>query len=868
MIRSVVRAWFACLTVVLGTAAGVRAADEAQPSAKAPYVVIVGVADTADKTILPRPSAEVDAKALFDLLSDPKYFDVPADRIELLTSKVDEKRKSKVATRDNILAAIHNATTKTGKDDLIILAYFSRGASSGDRTCLFTAETTFKDRAKNSILGSDLEADLKAAKNQRLMVVMDVHFKGFDAGKEAIIEPTLADVLKGVYGGEDKAESNTLHDRLLMLSTIPSADPINKGESSLFSATLIEALKGKADTEGYEPDGLVTVDELTKYLEKVVADEARTLGKTVKEKEAIPFIVGEEVSHFVITRNPVVTDSVAKRLKSLDELAGTNKVGKEMAAEGRQLLTRMPKLKSLQEIRKQLQSLTDGKTTPTAFTDEVGRIKKGMMLSEEEAESYMKKVMTGQRTVDLLFVKQTVPGELVTAAIRGLYRRLEEPIPADIEEMLKGNKEWKKSKMEEALVAARTKLGRREDLENNKDVDLSITMMLASLNDPYTVYFDKETVKKVESQFRGSFSGVGIQIRRDLVNDALLVASPIKNSPAYKAGIQTGDLIVGIKRDSDPEGKPLTPEMPSEFTTKGMKTEKALDIILGEPGVPITLVIKRGEETKDYVISRGKVRVETVMGVVRDDKDNWKYWLDEKEKIAYIHLTQFTEDSIDELNKALRSLTKAGVKGLVMDVRFNPGGSLNAAGGICSMFVKDGKVVTVRPRLQKEDILKTNNFRDLIGSERFLDVPMAVLINGSSASASEILAACLQDYGRAKIIGDRSYGKGSVQTVRPFRDTGGQFKMTIARYFPPSDRNIDKSNSGGKPEDEWGVKPDTGYELTLTREEQRELADVFRDREIIPRKDGKGEKTEKKDFTDKQLNKALEYIKEQVKDNK
>jgi carboxyl-terminal processing protease len=843
MIRSVVRAWFACLAVGLVSTASARAADEAQPSAKAPYVVIVGVADTADKTILPRPSAEVDAKALFDLLSDPKYFNVPADRI-------------------------HNATTKTGKDDLIILAYFSRGASSGDRTCLFTAETTFKDRAKNSILGSDLEADLKAAKNQRLMVVMDVHFKGFDAGKEAIIEPTLSDVLKGVYGGEDKAESNTLQDRLLMLSTIPSADPVNKGESSLFSATMIEALKGKADTEGYEPDGLVTVDELTKYLEKVVADEARTLGKTAKEKEAIPFIVGEEVSHFVITKNPAITESVAKRLKTLDELTNTNKIGKEMAIEGKQLLSRMPKLKSLQEIRKQLQSLTDGKTTPTAFTDEVNKIKKSMILSEEEGESYMKKVMTGQRTVDALFVKQTVPGELVAAAIRGLFRRLEEPIPADIEEMLKGSKEWKKSKMEEALIAARTKLGRREDLENNKDADLSITMMLASLNDPYTVYFDKETVKKVESQFRGRFSGVGIQIRRDLVNDALLVASPIKNSPAYKAGIQTGDLIVGIKRDSDPEGKPLTSEMPTEFSTKGMKTEKALDIILGKPGIPITLSIKRGDEIKDYTIERGFVSVETVMGVVRDEKDNWKYWLDEKEKIAYIHLTQFTNDSIDELNKALRSLTKAGVKGLVMDVRFNPGGSLEAAGGICSMFVKDGKVVSVRPRLQKEEIYKTNMFRDLIGTERFLDVPMAVLINGNSASASEILAACLQDYGRAKIIGDRSYGKGSVQTVRPFRDTGGQFKMTIARYFPPSDRNIDKSNSGGKPDDEWGVKPDTGYDVTLSREEQRELADVFRDREIIPRKDGKGEKTEKKDFTDKQLNKALEYIKEQVKDKK
>jgi len=865
---SLPRALLALLAFPLLIVQNALHADE-PASTKLPYVVIVGVSETADPTIKPRPSADVDAKAFFDLLSDSAYFKVPADRIELLTNKVDEKRKGKLATRENILAAIHNAITKTGKDDLVILAYYGRGASAGDRTCLFTSESTFKDRAKNSILGSDLETDFKAAKTQKLLVVLDINFKGYDAGKESVVEPTLSDVLKGVYGGEDKAESNTVQDRLLMLSSIPSSDSLDKGTSSLFSSVMMDALRGKADVEGYEPDGVVTADELVKYVEKNVADEARTLGKTTKEKESIPFIVGEEVSHFPITKNPAITAAVTKRLDSIAALEKDGKLTKEAAAEGVQLLSRMPKLKMQQEIRKQYQGLADGTIPLDQFQASVDKYKTALVMTADEAEVYVKKVMTGQRTVDALYVKQTVPGDLIAAAIRGLYRRLDEPLPKDIAELLQGSKDWKKSKMEDALTLARVRLGKREDLDENKDIDLSITMMLASLNDPYTVYFDKATVKKIDSQLRGRFSGVGIQIRRDLVNDALLVASPIKNSPAYKAGIQTGDLIIGIKRTSDPEGKPLTSAMAAEYSTKGMKTEEALDIILGKPGVPITLVIKRGDDIKDYTIDRNFVSVETVMGVTRDSKDEWNYLLDEKQKIGYIHLTQFTGDTIDDLKKTIRNLKKNDMKGLILDLRFNPGGLLDAAGGICSMFVPDGKLVTVRPRLRLEQVYKTGDFRGLVAKDdRLLDVPMAVLINGNSASASEIVSACLKDYGRAVVVGERSYGKGSVQTVAPFRDTGGQLKMTIARYFPPSDKNIDKSNSGGKPEDEWGVLPDAGYEVKLSRDEQREMADLFRDRELIPRKDGKGEKIDKKETKDTQLAKAFEYLTAQLKPTK
>jgi C-terminal peptidase prc len=837
----------------------------AEAKSQGAYVVVVGVADTADPTIQPRPSADADAKALYDLFADKKYSDVAPDRVVLLTSKADEKRKGKVATRENITKAVHEAVAKTGKDDMLVLAFFGRGASSGDHTCLFAADTTFKDRGKTGVIGTDLETELKAAKSQRLLFLMDVAFKGFDAGKETLVEPTLRDILGGAFGGEEKGELPNPHDRVVMLSTIPSSEPLEKDGRGVFASTLIDALKGKADSEGYEADGLVTMDELVKYVEKEVADTARTIGKTQKEKEAVPYIVGEETSHFVVTKNPALTDAVAKRVTALEALEKAGKVTKELAAEGKQLLTRMPKLKAQQELRKKFQGLTDGGLPVDEFVTAATGIKTSMVLPEKDAEKYASKVLAAAGAVEARYVKPTNRGELVAAAVRGMYRRLEEPVPADLEEQLKDPKEWKKSKMEEVLTAGRLKLGRREDLDGNKDADISITMMLASLNDPYTTYYDKEMIKKAESSLRGKFSGVGIQIRRDLVNDALLVASPIKDSPAYKAGIQAGDLIVGIKRDTDPEGKPLTSEQPTEFTTKGMKTETALEVILGKPGIPITLVIKRGEETKEYTIKRGLVTVETVLGVTRGAKDEWSYWLDEKEKIGYVRLTQFAPDTASELLEVVKQLKKDGMKGFVLDLRFNPGGVLPGAGAICSMFIDDGRVVSVRPRVGQPDELTTRMFRRFVGGDRFTDFPMAVLVNGQSASASEIVSACLQDYNRAKVVGERTYGKGSVQTVEGFRPTEGQLKMTTARYFPPLDRNIDKLSTAGKPEDEWGVKPDKGFEVKLSREDARDLAELFRDHEIIPRKDGKGEPKEKKDFKDTQLARAVDYVREQVK---
>ena len=352
-----------------------------------------------------------------------------------------------------------------------------------------------------------------------------------------------------------------------------------------------------------------------------------------------------------------------------------------------------------------------------------------------------------------------------------------------------------------------------------------------------------------------------MQIRRDIARDGLVVVTPIRNSPAYKAGVLTGDLITEIIREVDGKGVKLEPAQVT--TTKGMETTDAVKLILGLPGTKVKLKIDR-EGTKDPIIleiTRGMVEVESVYGYKRNEKDDsWDYYIDPKSKIAYIHLTQFARNSAVDMLKAVKQLQKDGVKGVILDLRFNPGGFLDVAVSICDMFIDDGVIVSVRPE-NKQDKERTIKGRH---EGSYLDFPMVCLVNEGSASGSEILSACLQDHNRAVIMGERSYGKGSVQNVEPFAPTGGKIKLTTATFWPPSARNLNKASTGGKEEEDWGVRPDSSFELKLERAEKDQLFERIYNWGGIPRRDVKP-KEAPKDFRDRQLEMALEYLRGQLK---
>jgi carboxyl-terminal processing protease len=202
----------------------------------------------------------------------------------------------------------------------------------------------------------------------------------------------------------------------------------------------------------------------------------------------------------------------------------------------------------------------------------------------------------------------------------------------------------------------------------------------------------------------------------------------------------------------------------------------------------------------------------------------------------------------------MNDLVDQGVRGFVLDLRFNPGGLLQSAVDITDLYIDDGLIVSIRPRVGRENRYMGKHRNSL------LDFPMVCMVNGYSASGSEIVSAALQDHNRAVIVGERSYGKGSVQNIQNF--DGGEIKLTTASFWRPNGRNLNKSSTAGKDEDTWGVTPDKV--IKLSRKEREDLAEYQHNTEIIQRKD-RPSKSAKPEFKDRQLETALEYLRDQIK---
>lgn len=836
------------LSVLLST----QAAEERDQQ---PYIVLVGINKYADPVIKPRPNAEADAQALYDLFTSKGHMGVSSDHVRLLLGTEDAKRKSETATHANILKAVQWAATQARRDDLVIIGFFGQGAPLGERSCYFATDSTFKDRGKNAVAAAEIEEKLKGLKSQRLCVFLDVNFKGFDLGnsKEPAPDANITNFYKEFLG---KEENETNLGRVVFLAhrgLNPSLELENHG---LFANVLLEALKGGADKEGYEPDGLVTIDELTQHIDKELPPLVQKHGKTKEEKEQTPFVLGGRASHFALTHNPAVTPTVETRLAKLDKLAKDQTLSPELQDEGRNFLSRMPKLEAHRALRKDYQKLTDGKLAVVDFLSNRDRLLEGMKLNRSAARSFAGKVIECTQQVRESYIRDISQGQLVAWAVRGLYQRIDEKIPNDIKDRLESATELREAELRDLLTDVREKLGKREDLDKHKDIDHALQRMLHHL-DPYTTYIDPETLSQFERDVRKNYSGVGIQIRKHAETDMLMVVTPIKNSPAHKAGVLAGDIITHIKRDVDSDGNAL--DKPEVTPTKGMPLGDAVKKVLGKPDTKVKLSIQREGESKpvEIEITRSTIELETVFGTKRKSDESWDYVVDRENQIAYIRLSSFAGNTSRDLTRVMADLVEnQGMKGLVLDLRFNPGGLLRAAVTISDMFMDDGAIVSVRPRVGREETYRGRH------ANSYLDFPMVVLVNGGSASASEIVSACLQDHQRAVIVGERSYGKGSVQNIQSF--DGGQLKLTTATFWRPSNKNLNKSSTAGKDDEDWGVIPDKGMTVKLSSNETEELAEHQRNIEIIPRRDLKP-KEAKAPFKDKQLDKALDYLRNQIR---
>jgi C-terminal peptidase prc len=338
---------------------------------------------------------------------------------------------------------------------------------------------------------------------------------------------------------------------------------------------------------------------------------------------------------------------------------------------------------------------------------------------------------------------------------------------------------------------------------------------LASL-DPFTSLVWPWNVKDFEKSMTQQFTGIGVEISKS--TGILKVVSLLPDTPAYKSGLDADDEIVAV------DGEP----------TEDMSIRCAVSKITGPKGTKVSLTIRRPStgETTEVVIRRDKIVVQPLRGWTRDAGGEWNDLIDIENRIGYIRLTAFTENSGPDLDESLRKLEKAGLNGLILDLRFNSGGYLQASADVVDLFVKEGLIVTSKPRQG----LETYEIAHRSGTHP--DYPMVVLINGSSASASEIVAGALQDpkHRRATLVGQRSYGKGSVQVVTPYTGDGSQLKYTIAYYHLPSNQRVQNRyqviKEGRK---DWGIAPDV--EVELRTNEIKEMVDIQRNNDVLARTD-------------------------------
>lgn len=298
----------------------------------------------------------------------------------------------------------------------------------------------------------------------------------------------------------------------------------------------------------------------------------------------------------------------------------------------------------------------------------------------------------------------------------------------------------------------------------------AIKGMVDALGDPYTVFMDPEESKEFEQELSGSITGIGAEI--GIKNDRLTVITPLNDSPAERAGIRAGDIITKVD-DED---------------TANMSLNKAVMKIRGKEGTRVKLSIIRGSEEKIFEITREKINIESLRFEMKEGS------------IGYIEIVRFDEDTVGKLKSAENELLSKNAKGIVVDLRNNPGGFLDSSISIASEFIKEGVVVIEK----KSDGSNEKKFK-ASGNGKLTDakIPLAVLINGGSASASEIVAGAIQDLRRGILIGEKTFGKGSVQEIEEVgRDSS--LRITVAHWFTPSGKSIDKE----------GLKPDIEVKMT------------------------------------------------------
>ncbi len=325
--------------------------------------------------------------------------------------------------------------------------------------------------------------------------------------------------------------------------------------------------------------------------------------------------------------------------------------------------------------------------------------------------------------------------------------------------------------------------------------------------DEHTEYISNEAYETFQDSIHQEFAGIGIYVEPSPEEGPVRVVTPLVGSPALAAGLLPGDEIMQV------DGEDVSSLSLREVSLR----------LKGPIGTTVRLTVRRKDEQIEVSIERGRIELESIVGDYRDDQNAWVFRLRDDDSMAYLRLTSFGEKTVDELRRALVALDNK-FDSLVLDLRGNGGGLLNAAVEVSDMFLDSGNIVSTRIR---GGVIE-DTFDATAGTLVNRDKPMAILIDGHSASASEIVAASLQDNDRATIVGTRSYGKGTVQNILPLQYGRSALRLTVARYYRPSGVNIHRSKDA-KDDEAWGVSPHENAVIGLEEESLKKITQRWRE---------------------------------------
>ena len=356
-----------------------------------------------------------------------------------------------------------------------------------------------------------------------------------------------------------------------------------------------------------------------------------------------------------------------------------------------------------------------------------------------------------------------------------------------------------------------------EEVDRRELFEGAMTGMVTGL-DQYSSYIAPDEYRDVETTLDQEFGGVGVEVQKLEEHGPLIVHNTIAGSPAFEARIQPGDAILAIDGTD----------------TRPIALRDSVTLMRGAPGTNVRVRLQRvgAQAPEDLELTRQVVLLDSVLGDLRLPDGSWNYHLEEDPRIGYLRITTFGKHTREELEEILAEMPQPSrpYRALILDLRGNAGGLLDAAVEVCDLFLNEGTIVSTSGRHGHiESSFKARPADTLVPDE----VPVAVLVNSLSASASEIVAACLQDHQRAVVIGSRTWGKGTVQNIFELEGGRSALKLTTAGYLRPSGKNIDKPKDG-KDEDTWGVLPNDGFQVALNDEETARLFELRRKRDRIP----------------------------------